>query len=149
MILKKNLEKKIEKSWFFQLKNQFFQVNILLEKSIFQLKKSKFLDLFWDFFSKSFFSMMKKYFSMGFFLKSISWSRRIVLKRFRSDSDSLKVRKPVPIAHFPKKPTQYKDLHPLKKIILTESHLPERSVPWDLIHSDFLQLIAGKFLCQV
>ena len=41
-----------------------------------------------------YFSIRKKcYFSMGFFLKSISWFRRIVLKRFPIDSDSLKVSK--------------------------------------------------------
>ena len=38
------------------------------------------------FFSNWFFSEMTKYFSIGFFKKSISWSRRIVLKRFPIDS---------------------------------------------------------------
>ena len=59
-------------------------------------KKSKKNQIFFSiiFFSKYFFSMMKKYFSMGFFFKFISWSRRIVLKRFQSDSDSLKEASP-------------------------------------------------------
>ena len=90
----KNLEKKFEKFRFFQLKNQFFQVKFLLEKIDFSIEKIEISRIFFrDFFSKSFFSMMKKYFSMGFFFKFISWSRRIVLKRFQSDSDSLKQRK--------------------------------------------------------
>ena len=46
---------------------------------------------FWDFFSesifsKSFFSMMKKYFLIGIFSKHISSFRRSVLKQFRHDS---------------------------------------------------------------
>ena len=47
------------------------------------------------FFSKWFFSMMRKYFLMGFFLNFIFWSRRIVLKWFRDDSDHSEV----PIHH--------------------------------------------------
>ena len=57
----------------FQLKNQFFQVKFLLEKIDFSIEKIKISRFFLrDFFSKSFFSMMKKYFSMGFFFKSVS-----------------------------------------------------------------------------
>ena len=45
------------------------------------------------FFEISFSTRKKWTFSMGFFSKFNSWSRRIVLQRFQSDSDSLKVRK--------------------------------------------------------
>ena len=94
-IFETKFEKKI---WFFFEK--------LIEKFDFVSRKyrhfrksriSRF-EIFWetiffsDFFSKYFFSKMKKYFLMGFFLKSISWSRRIILKRYQSVSDVLKVR---------------------------------------------------------
>ena len=94
---KKNFEKKSQKNFrnfsIFQLENRFFQVNILLEKIDFPIEKiENFRKFFRDFFSKLFFSMMKKYFSMRFFLKFISRSRRIVLKKFQSDCSSLKIR---------------------------------------------------------
>ena len=84
----------IEFFWFFPVekyfqKNRKKKLNFFL-KLFFDRKKYFFR---WDFFAKSFFSMMKKYFSMGFFFKFISWFRRIVWKRFLSDSYSLKVRK--------------------------------------------------------
>ena len=48
---------------------------------------------FEKFFSKSFFDMKKIIFFDDFFSKPFSWSRRIHLKRFQSDSGSLKIRK--------------------------------------------------------
>ena len=50
----------------------------------FQLTKSD-ISVFFKDLSKSFFSMMKKYFSMGFFLKFISWLRRIDSDAFLVD----------------------------------------------------------------
>ena len=64
---KNHFEKKFKqnrKIRFFQYKNYFFQVKFLLEKIDFPIEKKKKKS---DFFSKSFFSVMKKYFSMRFF----------------------------------------------------------------------------------
>ena len=66
------MEKSIFPSKIFTWENRFFH-----------WKFDFFSDFFSSFFSKWFFSMMKNYFSIGFSLKSISWSRSIVWKRFR------------------------------------------------------------------
>ena len=87
------------------------------------------------FFSKLFFSMMRKYFLMRFFLNLISRSRKIILKRFRDDSDHSEV----PNCSFPKKTYT---LLPLKKIILIFWDIPVRTYPM----SESAKIVFPRFL---
>ena len=52
----KKISKKIEKFRFFQLKNQFFQVKILLEKFDFSIEKIKFSQKISEIFFQNHFS---------------------------------------------------------------------------------------------
>ena len=52
----KKSQKKIEKFRFFQLKNQFFQVKILLEKIDFSIDKIKISRIFFEIFFQNHFS---------------------------------------------------------------------------------------------
>ena len=56
-------------------------------------KSESFPKIFLNFFGNYFFDMKKSIFFDDFFSKFISWSRRIHLKRFQSDSGCWKIRK--------------------------------------------------------
>ena len=109
MDFKKNLIEKylffVEKNNFFEKKLKIFRKTFTFSKNFsqdfrfFQLKLSfwrkieSFSKIFWTFSENIFSTWKNQYFSMIFFSKFISWSRRIHLKRFQNDSDSLKIRK--------------------------------------------------------
>jgi len=100
-ILEKKIvwKKKSEKIFYFFVSQKISNLEILdfstsrhfREKiDIFDFEKKK-ADFFQTFFWKKLSTRKKYFFSMGFFLKSISWLRRIVFKRFRSISEKIEV----------------------------------------------------------
>ena len=62
---------------------------IFSKNQLFPQKSSIFREMFEIFFWNYFSTRKKYFFSIGFFLKSISWSRRVISKRFQHDCDSL------------------------------------------------------------
>ena len=87
MILKILIFKKKLKFWFFQLKNQIFEVKILLQKIDFSIEKIKIFVFFSDIFFKIIFLQDEKIFFDGIFFKVyllVEENRSVaVLERFR------------------------------------------------------------------
>jgi len=83
-----NVQKKISKK---NRKNQHFRIQNFRHFRFFfrKFENQKFSRFF-----SIFFRSEKMKILQWFFLKSISWSRRIILNRFRNNSNSLKMRKP-------------------------------------------------------
>ncbi len=94
--LRKNKPRQKKSGWFFFILEKIdfqnfnvFSSNFQKRVLLFFLPKFEFGKC-WTFFWKYNFSTKNTYFSMIFFYKFISWSRRIDLKRFQNDSGSLK-----------------------------------------------------------
>ena len=99
---------------FFKGINWFSNGILKIPLNIFTFHLSDFFKIV---FSNKKIDMKKVIFFDDVFSKTYSWSRRIHLKRFQSDSGSLKIRKRAHKISWQKKNTRLVHLVPLKKIV--------------------------------